>query len=76
MKTTKIFKHGNSQAVRIPKEFRLPEGEVFIKKQGDTILLIPKQQERWSNVKHCLGQFKGDFDRQQPTDYDQRAWPE
>ncbi|RLB14545.1 MAG: hypothetical protein DRN37_03085 [Thermoplasmata archaeon] len=30
MKTAKLFKNGNSQAVRLPKEFRLPGDEVYI----------------------------------------------
>jgi len=34
MKTAKIFRSGNSQAVRLPKEFRVPDDEVFIKKTG------------------------------------------
>ena len=32
MKTAKIFQHGNSQAVRLPKEFRFDEDEVVIKR--------------------------------------------
>lgn len=32
MKTAKIFKNGQSQAVRLPKEFRFNDSEVFIKK--------------------------------------------
>jgi len=30
MKTAKLFKNGESQAVRLPKEFRFPGNEVFI----------------------------------------------
>ncbi len=30
MKTAKVFKHGNSQAVRLPKEFRFADDEVLI----------------------------------------------
>lgn len=33
MKTAKIFKSGNSQAVRIPKEFKLEGDEVEIQKR-------------------------------------------
>ena len=32
MKTARIFKHGNSQAVRLPKEFRFHDDEVLIKR--------------------------------------------
>ena len=34
MKTAKIFKHGNSQAVRLPKEFRFADDEVLIQRSG------------------------------------------
>jgi antitoxin VapB len=37
----KIFKHGRSQAVRLPAEFRLPGKEVRVTRQGNGILLQP-----------------------------------
>ena len=37
----KIFMHGRSQAVRLPKEFRLPGKEVRIRRVGNGILLEP-----------------------------------
>ncbi len=39
--TAKIFKHGRSQAVRLPKEFRLPGKEVRIRRLGRGVLLEP-----------------------------------
>ncbi|MHB8741973.1 MAG: antitoxin [Sulfuricaulis sp.] len=75
MKTAKIFRSGNSQAVRLPKEFRVPHDEVFIKKTGDTIVLIPKKGDRWKNVKACAGRFKGPLERRQAPVFDERAWP-
>ena len=38
----KIFKSGNSQAVRIPKEFRFDVNEVEIFKRGEELILRPK----------------------------------
>lgn len=38
----KIFQSGNSQAVRIPKEFRFDVSEVEIFKRGDEVILKPK----------------------------------
>lgn len=38
----KVFKSGNSQAVRLPKKYRVKNEEVFIKKEGSKIILIPK----------------------------------
>ncbi len=39
--TAKIFMHGRSQAVRLPKEFRLPGTEVRVTKVGDKVILEP-----------------------------------
>ena len=39
--TAKIFKHGRSQAVRLPKEFRLPGKEVRVSRLGKGVLLEP-----------------------------------
>lgn len=42
--TTKTFRSGNSQAVRIPKEFAYPEGtELEIVKEGDVLTLKPRR---------------------------------
>lgn len=44
MTTTRVFRSGNSQAVRIPKEFAFPEGaELEIARAGDTLTLTPKR---------------------------------
>lgn len=42
MNTAKIFKNGQSQAVRLPKNCRFIGNEVNIKKIGDAVLLTPK----------------------------------
>jgi antitoxin VapB len=39
MSTTRVFKSGNSQAVRLPKEFRFASNEVEIFRRGDEIIL-------------------------------------
>jgi antitoxin VapB len=41
IKTAKIFQHGRSQAVRLPKEFRLPGTEVRVRRVGRGVLLEP-----------------------------------
>ena len=43
--TAKIFKHGRSQAVRLPKEFRLPGKEVRVRRLGQAILLEPIKRD-------------------------------
>src|ERR1700761_849185 len=40
----KIFMHGRSQAVRLPKEFRLPGKEVRVSKVGDKVILEPLEK--------------------------------
>lgn len=42
MTTAKLFKHGGSQAVRLPKAFRFEGTEVIIEKKGDAVVLKPK----------------------------------
>ena len=42
--TAKIFMHGRSQAVRLPKEFRLPGKEVRVSKVGDKVILEPLEK--------------------------------
>lgn len=39
--TAKIFMHGRSQAVRLPKEFRLPGRECRVHREGDAVILEP-----------------------------------
>lgn len=41
MQTAKVFTSGRSQAVRIPKEYRFEESEVFINRVGDALILTP-----------------------------------
>jgi antitoxin VapB len=67
MKTARVFKNGQSQAVRLPKEFRFQEDEVYIKKVADIVLLLPKRGS-WDALVNSLGKFSEDFlaDRAQP----------
>lgn len=41
--TTRVFRAGNSQAVRIPKAFELPEGEVIIERRAGGLLVKPRR---------------------------------
>jgi len=60
MTITRTFKNGNSQAVRIPKEFALPDGDLFIEKIGGAILLIPRN-DPWRLFEKSLHGFSDDF---------------
>jgi virulence-associated protein VagC len=44
---TTLFRNGNSQAVRIPKELRFGGGEVRIRRLGDGVLIEPVIEENW-----------------------------
>ena len=41
-KLAKVFKSGNSQAVRLPKGFRIDSEQVYIHREGDAIILTPR----------------------------------
>ena len=60
MVSTKVFTSGNSQAVRIPKEFHIDYSDLYIKKIGSTIILFP-QENRWENLERSLSEFSDDF---------------
>jgi len=68
MDTAKIFRNGKSQAVRLPKEFRFRGDEVYIKKMGNAVILIPAQ-DSWQSLVESLEQFSADFmeRREQPS---------
>jgi antitoxin VapB len=44
MATTRVFRSGNSQAVRIPREFRFRSKEVEISRRGGEVVLREKQR--------------------------------
>ena len=59
METAKLFNQGNSQAVRLPKEFQLQGDEVFIKRDGDHVGADPSQNDR--TVDQTLKAFTDDL---------------
>lgn len=52
-KTAKLFRNGNSQAVRLPQEFRFTGDEVVIRKEGDAVILEPIR----TDVKNWLAEI-------------------
>ena len=60
MLTAKLFQNGQSQAVRLPKECRFDDDEVYIKKIGDLVLLIPRGKE-WEIFINGVNGFSDDF---------------
>lgn len=74
MKKAKLFKNGQSQAVRLPKEFRLKGEDVFVNKINDIVILIPTKKP-WDTLKRSLEKFSDDFmgERNQPAQQKRKA---
>ncbi|GAA3102098.1 antitoxin [Rhizobium viscosum] len=72
----KVFQSGNSQAVRLPKEFRFNVDRVEVIQEGDALVLRPHvgHDEAWGSLKAALARgMSDDFlssgrDQPQPQD--------
>ncbi|HEY5009212.1 MAG TPA: AbrB/MazE/SpoVT family DNA-binding domain-containing protein [Caulobacteraceae bacterium] len=80
--TAKVFQHGGSQAVRLPKAFRFEGTEVTVRRDGDAVILEPIKKKRpptreemeafWAEVDSLGG---ADFpDREQPPEQKREFW--
>lgn len=65
MKKAKLFQNGQSQAVRLPKEFRFRGNEVYASKVGEGVLLLPVKN-RWEMLQKSLCEFTSDFMTERP----------
>jgi antitoxin VapB len=61
---TKVFKSGNSQAVRIPQEFQIPDKEVEILKRGDELVIRSVRKQSAVIIFDILAEFEGEEDIQ------------
>lgn len=52
----KVFRSGNSQAVRLPKLFRFNVDEVEISQEGDAVILRPHREAKpaWESLRAAL----------------------
>ncbi len=79
METAKLFQNGRSQAVRLPKAFRFEGDEVYVKRVGNGVLLIPKDTESrlrfWQNWYDNLPRIEEPIKRNQP-EAQERNWGE
>lgn len=52
----KVFQSGNSQAIRLPKEFRFDVDQVEVTREGDAVILRPRsrRRERWASLQTAL----------------------
>jgi antitoxin VapB len=73
--TAKLFINGRSQAIRLPKAYRLEGTEVYIKKTAEGVLLIPKDDSIWDVWERNLNKYDKPFlaERNQPESQQERA---
>jgi antitoxin VapB len=74
MHTAKVFRNGRSQAIRLPKEFRVDADEVYLKKTAEGFLVIPR--DPWEVFLEGAQELSDDFmieGRRQP-DVQKRRW--
>ena len=75
MATAKLFQHGGSQAVRLPKEFRFEGSEVEIERRGNEVVLKAKPKPKVKTLADVARFMRENFpeardfpDRDQPLD--------
>jgi antitoxin VapB len=61
MPTAKVFKSGNSQAIRLPKEFRLKVSQVELVRQGEDILIRQPKAPSLIDAYKALASMPDDF---------------
>lgn len=72
MHTAKVFRSGNSQAVRIPKEYAIEESELYIQRVGNS-LVLSSMNVPWTSLRDSLVKFSDDIfsdGRKQPENQD------
>ena len=75
MVTATVTTRGRGQSVQLPEDFQLDTSEVYLKRVGRSVLLIPKDGDPWEVMAESLDQFTGDFmqDRAQPAEQQREA---
>ena len=74
MRTARLFMNGQSQAVRLPKEFRFEGTEVYVRRVGDDVLLSSRPQVSMQTLLDAVDEFEPGFRmaRDQPVGPDER----
>lgn len=74
--TARVFMNGQSQAVRIPKEFRFNADEVFISRNENGDIVLSEKKPTWTNFfamfndPNGLESFMADREQDTPQDKD------
>ena len=76
MQTATVITNGDSQSVELPNGFHLDGGEVFVKRLGSSVMLIPKDANLWELMAEGIDQFTDDFmiDRAQPAQQEREGF--
>ena len=59
MQTAKVLKNGRSQAIRLPKEFRVKAGEVYLKRTPEGFLVVPR--DPWEVFLEGVAELSDEF---------------
>lgn len=68
----KIFKNGASQAIRIPKKYRVTTEEVYITKVGDSLIITPKRTDRIEAMFKAIEEFEDKININRDKEFDKR----
>jgi antitoxin VapB len=68
MQTATVVTDSVGQIVRLPADVHLDGDEVIVQQVGQSVVLLPKQENPWQPLLDSLGEFSEDFmaDRAQP----------
>jgi antitoxin VapB len=74
MDSAKLFQTGRSQAVRLPKAYRFEGHQVFVKRVGQAVVLMPEVNS-WDMMFEACDEFSKDFmeERNQPKTQERPA---
>jgi antitoxin VapB len=70
VETATVITLNHSQSVQLPEGFQFDASEVYVKRVGRSVLLIPKDADPWDMMAESLQQFTSEFmqDRSQPEE--------
>lgn len=75
MQTAKVFQNGRSQAIRLPKDFRVEGTEVYLKRTAEGFLVITR--DPWEIAREAILKLSDDFmaeGRQQSPPQEREWW--
>lgn len=75
---SRVFRSGNSQAVRIPRELAYDDvgQEVEVERKGDTLLIRPVYRKKLTGIAEVFAMFSPEFmaDGREFHEQDERDW--